>query len=110
MAQPNPPVVPVSVGPTSTVVADLDVRSDEWVTLQIDNLDGTQTFTGVVERRQSPEMDWAPSTMGDYAGIAPGTSVVADLDVSGTGYLRVVGVMDGLGGDVAVCARRGDRK
>ena len=110
MASPNPPRTVVAVATTSTVVVDLDVRNIEWVTLQVDNLDATQTFTGVIERRQSPDMDWAPSAIGDYSGVGPLLSVVADLDVSGTGYLRLVGTMDGAGGDVAVCSRIGDRK
>ena len=120
MGQPNPPVVVVTVGPTSTVVADLDVRSDELVTMQIRNLDPTQTFRGVVERRQSPEMEWSTTTVGDFNSIPPaGTvdadgnpldSVTADLPVAGTGFLRVVGLMDGIGGDVSTCTRKGDPK
>lgn len=110
MAQPSPAVVVVAVAPTSTVVLEVDVREEEWVTAQVANLDASQTFDGVVERRQSPDMPWAPSTLSDFAGIAPLTSVVADLDVSGTGFLRMVGTMSGAGGNVGVVVRKGSRK
>jgi hypothetical protein len=110
MGSPNPPVVVTAVAPTSTVVVELDVREVEWVTMQLDNRDAAQTFSGAIERRQSPQAEWAPSTLSDFADVGPLTSVVADLDVSGTGYLRLVGVMSGAGGNVATCTRSGARK
>lgn len=110
MALPSPSRSVVTVAPTSTVVVSLDVRDDEWLTMQVDNLDGSQTFTGTIERRVSEQMTWSQSTIGDFAGIAAGGSATADLDVSGTGFLRLVGVMSGAGGDVAVSTRKGARK
>ena len=121
MALPDPSREPVTVGPTSTVVWSGDVRSDEWLCVQVDNLDATQVFTGTVERRLSSAAGWSTSTVGDFASIQPaGTvdpttgvpldSVTADLDIRATGYLRLVGQMDGLGGDVAVVVRKGPRK
>jgi len=107
---PDPPRTVVAVAPTSTEVWSGDVRSEDWVSVQIDNLDGTQTFTGTVERRLSASSSWSQSTIGDFAGIPPGASVTADLDITATGYLRVVGTMDGAGGNVAVVARKGPRK
>jgi len=110
MALPSPPRSVVTVAPTSTEVVAVDVRDEQWLTMQVDNLDGSQTFTGVVERRVSDTMDWSESTLGDFAGIATGGSVTADIDVTGTGFLRLVGTMSGAGGDVAVCVRKGQRK
>lgn len=114
MNLPSPPRFPVTVGPTPTTVVSVDVRPDELVTLQIDNLDGTQTFSGTVERRLSDAAEWSPSSIGDFSSIAPagsaGDSVTADLDVSGTGFLRLVGTMSGAGGDVAYVIRIGARK
>lgn len=110
MALPDPPRTTVTVAPTSTEVLSLDVRSEEWLSVQVDNLDATQTFTGIVERRLAEAGDWSPSTIGDFSGIGPLGSVTADLDISATGYLRIVGTMDGAGGDVAVVVRRGARK
>lgn len=110
MALPDPPREVVPVATTSTEVWSGDVRSEEWLCVQIDNLDGTQTFTGIVERRLSSAADWSVSTIGDFSGIGPGLSVTADLDITATGYLRIVGTMDGAGGDVAVIVRKGARK
>ena len=80
------------------------------MTLQVDNLDATQTFVGQIERRQSEEMAWSVSTIGDFAEIPASGSVTADLDVVGTGFIRLVGTMSGAGGDVAIAARLGVRK
>lgn len=121
MSLPDPSREVVAVGPTSTVVWSGDVRSDEWLSMQVDNLDATQTFTGTIERRLATSQGWATSTIGDFASIQPaGTvdpttgvpldSVTADLDIRATGYLRLVGQMSGAGGDVAVVVRKGARK
>jgi hypothetical protein len=110
MGLPAPGVSVVTVAPTSTLVLELDVRTDQWLTVQVDNVDGSQTFVGAIERRVSEAMQWSPSTIGDFAGIGPGDSVTADLDVTGTGFIRLVGYMSGAGGDVHVCARKGQRK
>ena len=98
-----------------------DVRSDEWLSMQVDNLDATQVFTGTIERRLSTAMGFSTSTIGDFGSIQPaGTvdpttgvpldSVTADLDIRATGYLRLVMQMDGAGGNVAVVVRKGTRK
>lgn len=116
MPLPSPPITPVTVAPTSTEVFSVDVRDAQWLTAQVTNLDPSQTFTGVIERRVSEDMDWSSSTIGDFAGIPPaGTvdangapldSVTVDIPVNGTGYLRLVGVMSGAGGDVESCVRK----
>ena len=120
MGLPSPSVTVVAVAPTSTEVFSVDVRDEQWLTAQVTNLDATQTFAGVVERRVSDSMAWATSSLVDFGFIPPaGTvdasgapldSVSVDLDVTGTGFLRVVGVMNGAGGNVAVCVRKGQRK
>lgn len=121
MSLPDPPRETVAVGPTSTVVWAGDVRSEEWLSVQLDNLDATQTFSGAVERRLSSAAGWSTSTIGDFGNIPPaGTtdptsgvpldSVTADLDIEATGYLRIVGYMSGAGGNVAVAVRKGNRK
>ena len=53
----------MTIGPTSTVVLSLDVRDEEWLTVQVANLDATQTVRCYVERRQS-EAPWGLSTVG----------------------------------------------
>lgn len=121
MALPSPARTVVAVGTTSTVVWTGDVRSDEWLSMQVSNLDATQTFTGTIERRLSEAQGWSTSTIGDFASIpaagsvdpttgVPLDSVTADLDIRATGFLRLVGQMSGAGGDVAVVVRNGARK
>lgn len=88
--------------------------------MQIQNLDATQTVRCYVERRQSESMAWGVSSIGDFASIPPaGTfdgdgnpldAPTADLDVTGTGFLRVVGVASGAGANVLVSYRKGARK
>lgn len=110
MSLPDPPRTVVAVGPTATVVWTGDVRPDEWLSMQVDNLDAAQDFTGTVERRLSTSQEWSATTLGDFAGITALGSVTADLDIRATGYLRLVGQMSGAGGDVAVVVRNGARK
>jgi hypothetical protein len=114
MSSPDPAKTTVAVAPTSTVVVSLDVRDFETATIQLDNLDATQTLTGQIERRINPASAWSVSTMGDFSSVGPTGSatgsVTADIDVSGTGYLRLTGLMSGAGGNVSVCVRLGRSK
>lgn len=110
----------VTVGPTPTVILSLDVRTEEWLTVQIQNLDGSQTVRGYVQRRQSDSSGWGVSTIGDFGSISPAGTVdgdgnpldapSADLDITGTGFLRIVGVSSGAGAQVRVTYRAGLRK
>lgn len=97
----------VAVAPTTTVVATFDLGAFAGqLTVQLDNLDLSQTFVGVVQRRLDSAHAWADSELADFSSIAAGSSICADLDTSGTRYLRLVGTMSGAGGDVLVSARR----
>jgi hypothetical protein len=99
----------VTVAPTETTVASFArsmLNGAKRVTVQVVNLDVTQTFVGVVYRKKSGMSAWAPSTMPDFASIGPLTSVMADLDVEGTDLLEIRGTMSGAGGDVEVGATR----
>lgn len=100
------PPTTVEVLPAQTTVATWDTKYDDLLTVQVENLDGTQTFSGTIQRRLDDGNDWADSTLGDFGTIGAGASVVADLDVRGTRALRLVGTMDGAGGDVRVTAVR----
>lgn len=97
----------VTVAPTTTTILTIATGgAAELITIQLENLDGTQTFVGTVQRRLASTNTWAASTLGDFEAVAPGTSVVMDLDARGTGDLRLVGTMSGAGGNVQVTARR----
>ena len=97
----------VLVAPTTTTVAYFDTRFDEILTVQVENLDATQTFAGTIQRRLDAGNGWAVSDASDYfATVGPLGAVVADLDARGTSELRLVGTMSGAGGNVRVTARR----
>jgi len=92
----------VAVAPTSTVAVECDVRNASRLALFVANLDGSQTFSGTIERWMVTGQTPAASTIGDFASVGPGVSVMADLDVSCTSYIRLVGTMSGAGGNVSV--------
>ncbi len=93
----------VAVAPTSTQLFEpVTVGAAESVSIQVENLDGSQTFVGVVRSRLDPANNLAPSTLPDFAGIPPGESVVATLSLPASAELDVVGTMSGVGGNVRV--------
>lgn len=96
----------VAVAPTSTLLCTIECRSSSRVTLQVVNTDGSQTFVGEVRRRTQSETTYAPSTLGDFSSVGPGSSVMADLDVEGTEAIQLWGTMSGAGGNVRVSAQR----
>lgn len=96
----------VAVAPTTTTIAQWNVRFDEVLTVQLENLDLSQTLNAYVQRRLADGNDWAQAPLDYFEGMAPDSSVVADLDVRGTRELRIVGTMSGAGGDVRVTAVR----
>lgn len=101
--------VTVAVAPTETTVLSVSrdtLRGAKRLTVGVENLDGTQSFTGAVYRRMSGMTAWAASSVADFASMTAGSSVVADLDVEGTDELEVRGTMSGAGGDVLVRANR----
>jgi hypothetical protein len=101
--------VTVSVAPTTTTVLEVDTRYISNLAVQVTNLDSVQSFSGKVQRRTWDESYWADSPIPDFSVVAAGQSVMADLDVRGTAMLRIVGTMDGAGGNVQVSyTRRGE--
>lgn len=96
----------VAIAPTSTTVCTIESGTSEVISIQIENLDLTQTFVGTVQRKLDAANTYANSSIGDFESIAPLTSVVLDCDTRATSTLRVVGTMSGAGGNVRVTARR----
>ena len=101
----TPPTV-VPVLPAQTTVATWDVRFDDILAVQIDNLDATQDFTGTLQRRLDDTNEWAYVGPLYFGTVTPGKSIVVDCDVRTTRELRIVGYMSGAGGDVRVTAVR----
>ncbi len=92
----------VAVLPTSTTVVEVDTRGSELYTLYVYN--GTdQLLTGAIERYMATGQVPAPTAIGaDLATVPAGQSRMADLDVSGTRFIRYVAYFDGAGGNVTV--------
>lgn len=98
----------VSVGPTETTLDSFtreELRSAKRITYQIYN-PSAETFAGLVYLRKSGMTVFAPSTMPDFANIAPGDSAIAHIDVEGADEMEIRGLMDGLGADVEAGASR----
>lgn len=92
----------VAVAPTSTECVVIDARRLRRISLHVTNLDGTQTFNGVVETRLYDTQGWATRVFMEFQQLGPGASAQAEIDVSTTGYVRLMGTMDGAGGDISV--------
>jgi len=92
----------VAVAPTSTVVVEVDTRAASIFTLFVENLDASQTFSGAIERWMVAGQTPAPQVSDEFTSISAGASVMADLDVRGTSYIRLVGTFSGAGGNVSV--------
>lgn len=97
--------ITITVAPTTTILAVIDARQYEYLSVQIENLDPTQTFSGTVQRRLNSSNDFANSTIPDFAEIPPLGSVVADLDTASAVDIRLTGTMSGAGGDIRLTAR-----
>lgn len=98
----------VTVGPTETTLDAFtreELRSAKRVTYQVHN-PTAQTFAGLVYSRVRGMPDLAPSTMPDFANVAPGATAIAHIDVEGLDEMEVRGQLDGLGGDVEAGASR----
>lgn len=99
----------VSVAPTETTLAAFtreQLRTAKRIVVQVCNLDGSQTFSGIIYRKKSSMADFAPSSIGDFASVGPGLSAMVDLDIEGTDQLEVRGTMSGAGGSVQIGANR----
>lgn len=96
----------VAVAPTSTLLGEWDTKRDELLTVQLENLDASQTCSATVHRKVSGASGYAVSTLGDFSSIAALDSVCADLDVRGTASIRIYATMSGAGGNVRVSADR----
>lgn len=99
------PATTVAVAPTSTTVVNIDredLRGARVLVIQLSNLDPSQTFSGALYSRIRDMSLWAARSNLEFESVAPGTSVVADINIEGTDELELRGAMSGAGGDVQV--------
>lgn len=116
MAAPEPTATTVFVNATMTQVASIDVRQLGIVSIQVDNLDAAQVFSGFLRRNVSASMNDATSSMPDFSQVQPlgsldpdgnpSDSAMADVDVEGSATLDLYGRMSGAGGNVRVSYRK----
>lgn len=93
----------VAVSPVLDALFDpLTVGAQEAVSIQLENLSATETFTGYVRTRLDPSNGMATSTLGDMVDVPPLGNVLVTAEVPANSELDVVGSMTGLGGDVRV--------
>lgn len=109
----NPTVVAVT--PVLGALFDpLTVGAQEALSIQVENLSATETFTGYVRSRLHSSNGMAVSTLGDLNSIPPSgtvgpngedlSKVLVSLDLPANAEVDVVGLMTGLGGNVRVTA------
>jgi hypothetical protein len=104
----NIPTV-VAVAPTETVVLQLDstlLRGARRAIVQVENMDLAQTFSGSIWRRLRGMPGYAQATLPDYLSVTAGQNVCVDLDIEGSDFVQVRGVMSGAGGNVRIAANR----
>lgn len=116
----DPTTTTVAVAATLTRLFELDTRALGLVTVQVDNLDASQTFEGYLRRRVAAAMASSTSTMPDFSLIQPvgsvdsagnpTDSITADVDVAGSAVLELWGRMSGAGGNVRWSARKAGPK
>lgn len=97
--------VPVSVAPTATELATVDVRDTRLLSVLVQNLDVSQTVACTIYRRLTAAGAWAPSTLGDLADIPPLSARSVDIDCATNFELRIDAVASGVGASVLVSAR-----
>jgi hypothetical protein len=98
----------VAVAPTETLLDSFtreELRTAKRITYQVYN-PTAQTFAGIIYLKVAGVSVFAPSTMPDFANVAPGDSALAHIDVEGVDALEIRGLLDGLGGDIEAGATR----
>lgn len=100
----------VSVAPTTTTLQVFDVSKTAVLSIQIVNLDASQTFNGSIRTRSRADVSTAvlpfvDTLRVDFQGIGPGMPARADVQVGGAAELDVVGTMSGAGGNVSIATR-----
>lgn len=88
-----------SVLPTATDILTVDVTEWQQLTVEVKNLDGSQTMAVEIWRRCSPDGDYSLSPFDPFGTLAPGASQCADMDVSGSTHVQLRATASGIGCD-----------
>ena len=96
----------VSVGPTSTVMATVDIRDTRTCAVAVKNTDASQTLDVTLRRRCDSRDDFAPTnTPLELEAILPGEQRACDIDVGVHVELEVLGVASGAGLDAVITVK-----
>jgi hypothetical protein len=115
----DPTPVTVAVAPTLGTVVSVDVRYLKRITIQAQNMDATQTFSGYLTNKAARSMGAALSPVA-LSALLPAGSVDADgnpadcttidVDCGGFSDVALVGKMSGIGGNVKYVVRQAGPK
>lgn len=86
-----------SVLPTTTTLVTVRVNTYQLLSLQVKNLDLTQTLNCVIHSRLTEDDDYAASALPDLQGIAPGETRKVDIDIRSVLDVKLTGQASGLG-------------
>lgn len=97
----NQAVGPVTraVLPTPTTITTVRVTQYGLLTVEVTNLDGSQTLTVQIWRRCSQDGDFSLSEYSPFENIAAGASACADFDVRGCVDVQLRATASGIGLD-----------
>lgn len=116
----DPTPVTVAVAPTLTTVVAVDVRAVGRLTLQVQNLDPTQTCSGFVTARVAGSMGYSATAHIAFHALLPAGSVDADgtptdsaavdVECGGLSDVALQARMSGAGGSVRCALRKAGPK
>jgi hypothetical protein len=86
-----------SVLPTPTTLFTAAVEQYKQLTVEVENLDGSQTLDVQVWRRASTTGSYSLSPLDLLSGIQPGESRCVDFDISGTLFIQLRATASGIG-------------
>jgi hypothetical protein len=87
----------VSVQPTSTVILNAHVPEWALLTVELLNQDVSQVMDVSVWRRLTSASAWSQTSLPDFAGMQPGESRCADIDIRGTYEVQLRATASGAG-------------
>lgn len=99
------PAASVSVLPTTTTLATFDVSATATLTVQVNNLDGSQQLDCAIWRHATTSDPFVMTTLGGLQGIGPGSSACIDIDCGGNVEVRITGAASGAGLTATISAR-----
>ena len=99
------PAIEVAVAPTPTTLATFDVQFTSILTVQVENLDPSQTLDCTILRHAIMSAPFVDSGLFDLKNIQPGTAAAIDIQCGGNIEIRIFGTASGAGLTATICGR-----